>query len=350
MSDAHFAYSHRYKKLITMRRMRRMFVLSIVLISACDSGDARTSGASNGATNGTGGNHDLGPGPLEVDDLSVNRDAFFEQDPPLMYCGLDGGAFVAPSPPGGTLNCPDDKNLEGCPCPQEGMMAACWPGKRVNRGLGVCMDGMTTCTKATEIATTWGPCMGAVLPTPGATDGAEACKCFSHGLWDVDNISPCGVGPSDTMVTSMYSSSAPPSPNPSPSAINCNNMTPTAANIWAHDTVTADCQGHFTLCYTLKAGDAMNKKTTDCVVQKICTTGDYTQVNMAQSWQPLPGWTSPASASACTTAFFNTGGYGEMSVSGETLTCDQLADHVFQTVTYCKTGDANCVSGGGGQF
>ena len=350
MSDAYFTYSHRFEKLINMRRMRRMFVLSIAFISACGSNDSRTTG-STGTTNGTtGGSHDMA-GTIEVDDLSVDRDAFFQQDPPVMYCGLDGGAaFVTPSPPGGTLDCPDDKNLEGCPCPMLGMTAACWPGKRINRGLGVCMDGMTTCTQSAEIGTTWGPCMGAVLPTPGATDGADACKCFSHGLWDVDNFSPCGLGADAMHVTSMYSSSAPPSPNPSPSAINCNNQTPTAANIWAHDTVTADCAGRFKLCYTLKAGDVMNPKTTDCIVQTVCT-----RATTRRSTRRRPGrrcragprrrrrhrarWrSSPPAATE------------KSSVSGETLTCDQLANHVFQRVTYCAQGAPNCSSGGGGQF
>src|ERR1700728_1130600 len=38
-------------------------------------------------------------------DAGYGSDAFFAMDPPLMYCGVDGGA---PPTPGGTPTCPSD--------------------------------------------------------------------------------------------------------------------------------------------------------------------------------------------------------------------------------------------------
>src|SRR5262245_14556904 len=121
--------------------------------------------AGAGCDHDTGGVGD-GGNPGMLDDLSVDRDAFYIQDPPPMYCSLDGGTIPPPPPPGGTLECPDDKNREGCECPTEGMTAACWPGARKNRNLGICKDGTTTCRRTAELQLTWGPCVGYVLPVP----------------------------------------------------------------------------------------------------------------------------------------------------------------------------------------
>src|SRR5262249_36316580 len=122
-------------------------------------------------------------------DSLIDPDAFWANDPPPMWCGPDGGN--KPPTPGGTVECPDDKNREGCPCTTEGQMAACWPGLRANRGIGICKDGTTTCITKGETQKVWGPCMGYVLPQPGATKGKEACKCFSAGQWAIANLSPC---------------------------------------------------------------------------------------------------------------------------------------------------------------
>ena len=286
---------------------------------------------------------------IHLDDLAVNQDAFFINDPPPMYCGLDGG-FTQPSPPGGTLQCPDDKNLEGCPCPMVGTTAACWPGLRINRGLGNCRDGMTTCTQTGEINPTWGPCTGAVLPVQGASSGTAACRCFSHGLWNVDNVSPCLVG--DGTTTTMAWSTTPPATDGGTAG--CTGTPPAPSEIWAHDDVTADCAGHFKLCFTIKAFSktmpSPTPQATDCIVSQSCATSDYTTPNVVQSWPDLPSWVASASASSCIMQFATTGGYGEMSVVGETVTCDQIPQHVFQTVTYCAPSQTNCSSGGGGQF
>jgi hypothetical protein len=277
------------------------------------------------------------------DDLALNEDAFFVNDPPVMYCGIDGG--MPPPQPGGTPQCPDDKNLEGCPCPSVGTTASCWPGLRANRHLGICMDGTTTCAQKGEFDPTWGPCMGAVLPAPGATEGANACKCFSHGLWAIDNSVPC-LGTS-----TAYSSGDPSGTNPT-----CTSP-PAPGSSWSTDTVTADCAGTFTLCYTLKAGNATTPSPSDCMLAQSCTSGEYTQAGMAQPFPSLPSWTS--SNASCIQQFTNSGGYGEMSVHGTSLTCDMLPDHVFQRVSYCKPSCmpgstdpscANCGNGGSGGF
>lgn len=314
---------------------------SIVIILSLSLGcDAQRTGT---GTNAGGPGHDLGPGGVLPDDLSFDHDAFFINDPPPMYCGVDGG--VVPSPPGGTLQCPDDKNIEGCPCPVEGMTAPCWPGLRANRNLGICKDGTTTCTRIGEIGLGWGACMGAVLPQQGATSGAEACKCFSHGQWAIANTVPC-LG-----MTTAFSSSDPTGMSPAcPGA-------PAAGSPWSNDTLTVDCAGTYTLCYTIKAGDATKPSPSDCVLEKSCTMGYYGQVGMAQTFPQLPSWTS--SDATCIQSFTNNGGYGEMSVHGTSLLCDMIPDHVFQRVTYCKLSCmpgstdpacAMCGNGGSGGF
>ena len=306
-----------------------------------------------GCSSGTGGRIDGGPGGNA--DLGFDRDGFWLQDPPPMYCNLDGGTLPTPPPPGGTLACPDDKNRQGCPCPKVGMTAACWPGLRVNRNLGVCHDGMTTCTQLDEFTLGWGPCVGYTLPVPGATDGADACKCFSHGTWKIDNLEPCLFGPAG-----MPGGSGAISTVVSGTTAMCPaSLTMAPAQPWSTDTVTVDCSGRFTLCYALKAGDGMNPKTTDCTITQVCVTGDYTTPKVAQTFPPLPGWLS--TNSACSSAFATTGGYGEMSVKGSTVMCDTINDHVFNRVIYCPLDCStptpanpskcmNCSAGGSGGF
>jgi hypothetical protein len=222
------------------------------------------------------------------------------------------------------------------------------------------MDGTTTCNQVGETLQQWGPCMGAVLPNPSATSGAQACQCFSHGLWALDNTEPCFSYTVNGMTMTFTSGES--SQPPTGMSIVCPNPAPTMP--WSNDTVTADCAGHFKLCYALKAGDGMNPKSTDCQIEKVCTEGDYLQVGKAQSFPALPSWTSMNGT--CIQQFNDSGGYGEMSVSGTSVTCDALADHVFLRVSYCKaccnnTGGgptdchtdpacANCSNGGSGMF
>lgn len=338
--------------------LRALFVLSLNLVVGCGASVSR----------GNGGNADLGSGGGNVDldnrgppaDLRFDPDAYWAQDPPLMYCYLDGGVFQPPKTPGGTPECPDDKNREGCECPTEGMKAACWPGLRANRGLGICHDGTTTCQKIGETLLGWGPCMDYELPVPGATSGRQACKCFSQGQWKLDNLSPCfyddgkggGAGSGGAASTILM--------NGAPQCVQMQGSPLVPPNMpWSNDTITADCAGHFKLCYALKGGDAMNAQPNDCTVIKVCTEMDYVNVNQPQSFPPLPAWAaSDPAAVACSKQFATTGGYGEMSVSGQTITCDKF-DRVFNRVNYCPLSCnqnpndpkcKNCGNGGGGTF
>ncbi len=302
------------------------------------------------------GNNDGGMQQGPQDAGPIDNDAFWAQDPPPMYCALDGGAFPPPMNPGGTPECPDDKNREGCPCPQVGMTASCWPGLRVNRNLGDCKDGTTTCQTMGELGQGWGPCMGYVLPDPNGT-GKAACHCFSAGKWAIDNLSPCFYqmvqnGPV-VGTTSSYLV------NGQTTCMDQMGMIVQPNMPWSTDTVTADCEGHFKLCYTLKAGDVMNPSMNDCVVASVCTEADYTQTNMAQPFPPLPAFASTSQAqNDCATKFNTTGGYGEMTVDGETILCD-MVQKVFNRVGYCSAacqqnpnmmGCSMCSSGGGGNF
>jgi hypothetical protein len=302
-----------------------------------------------GVTHTDGQTLGSGPGSGGSQDAGFGADAFFAMDPPLMYCGVDGGQ---PPTPGGTPTCPSDKNREGCPCPTVGMTAACWPGLRVDRGLGQCKDGTTTCTTTDEgTQQVWGACVGYVLPTPGAT-GAAACQCFSSGQWNIVNLSPCTyeMGSMDYGAASVLSGST----------ITCPSTTwpPTPPATWSTDTVKVDCAGTFTLCYTIKAGSATSPQPTDCVVGQACVTDSYTTANTVQPFPPLPGWAgSTAAEAACAAQFNATGGYGQMTVQGKSEYCQGIgaddggAPMVFNTLPYCgPDAGPSCQSGGSGTF
>src|SRR5690606_25510601 len=94
--------------------------------------------------------------------VTPTPDAFWADDPPPMQCLEDGSSGPPPVPPGGTPECPDDKNREGCRCDAIGESAACWPGLRVNRNRGICRDGTTQCIPYDEFTGVWGPCNGYV--------------------------------------------------------------------------------------------------------------------------------------------------------------------------------------------
>src|SRR5436305_1120338 len=114
---------------------------------AGDNGGTPDMAVVNPPTDGGAGGHDGGP--------LIDSDAFWANDPPPQFCYLDGGAFPPPKVPGGTPDCPDDKNREGCPCPKLGETAPCWPGLRINRNLGICKDGTTTCQQLGELGQGW---------------------------------------------------------------------------------------------------------------------------------------------------------------------------------------------------
>jgi hypothetical protein len=321
---------------------------------------------------GSGGESDAGFFNPEPRDASTappmrrmpmpNPEAFWADDPPPMACLADGSMGPPPTPPGGTPECPDDKNREGCPCSTMDERAPCWPGLRVNRNRGICRDGMTTCEPFEEFGGAWGPCEGYVLPAVGATTGAAACRCFSSGRWEIENLSPCFITYPDgstyavsTSVQAEGMASCPANPGGPPPS-------PDPGLNWSADRLTVDCAGRFELCYTIKAGDAMAASASDCVLARTCVEDWYEEAGVTQELPPLPPWVS--NDPSCAQRFQQMGGYGEMSVRGLSIECDPIDDgsgeeYVFNRVTYCPaTCDQmptapecmNCQMGGSGDF
>ncbi len=296
--------------------------------------DAGFDGGAFGNADPTGPNN-LPDGTFWDPDAAVTADAFFVDDPAPMYCGPDGGSAPLPE---GTPVCPDDKNREGCPCPEPGVQAACWPGKRVHRNHGVCRDGTTVCQDTAEFGRRWGPCEGYVLPDEAAVAGPEACGCFSSGTWAIDNLVPC-LHPSGMHVYSSIPGGAFP---------NCGENVPApppfpGAN-WSENTLTVDCAGQFRLCFAIKAGDIEHVQTDDCIVMQHCVDVWYPEPGVAQQLPPIPAWVSTDGACAARFDPSRGIGYGEMTVVGETIECDAVDDgagnpYVIHRTKYC---DQSC--------
>lgn len=343
-------------------RLLLAFLLSGAM--ACASGGDEDPGALSGdgsTTDSSVNNDGANPGDdsgssFAVDTAAapeISADAFWADDPPPKMCGDSG---VMPVVPGGTPECPDDKNREGCPCLKEGATATCWPGFRKNRNRGICKDGTTTCSRKDETNLTWGPCVGYVLPS--GTTGKEACTCFSGGTWKIANLSPCFYKDSTMKIIGAVSTIPTYDASGNVTAVNCPPTFDKPAGNWSKTTLTVDCAGRFTLCFTIKAGDAAAPKDTDCVVTKQCVTGDYTTVGKPQVFGDLPSWINKDPT--CSAQFNATGGYGEMTVDGTSVECDAVKK-VFGRVPYCpsKCNEAAfkdtpeckaCSSGGGGSF
>ena len=287
-----------------------------------------------------------------------NPDAFFADDPPPMVCLPDGTMGPPPELPGGTPECPDDKNREGCPCTNLGQQAACWPGLRIHRERGICQDGVTTCNPVREFGK-WGPCEGYVLPVEGATNGPESCGCFSSGRWEIDNLVPClyDDGPEGVWLVSTFldglgqpqcptSDARPPVPEPGTN--------------FSTNRLTVDCEGTFNLCLTLRGGVISSASSNDCVVTQICTGDVWVESRgQVQELPELPSWVS--TDSVCARRFLDEGGYGEFSVLGQSIECDAVDDgaggpFVFLRFPFCPAicatepstpGCEECTTGGG---
>lgn len=305
-------------------------VACLLLVVACGDGTTRSfvSGSPDGGS----------PTISRPDDApeEFGADDFWETDPPPAWCGP--GKAPKDQVPGGTPECPSDKNKEGCPCTTLGEEAPCWPGLRKQRGLGVCKDGVTRCEADGEIGKVWGACKGAVKPRAGAKSGKDACACFSKGRWDIDNVVPCFVeiAPGKFAAVSTEAGNCPASlsslsPGQMPKA-------PTGGT-WSKDRLSADCAGHFKLCYAIKAGDVNAPSPNDCVVAKSCVDTDYKAANVTQALPDLPHWAT--TDSVCATKFQASGGYAEMSVIGESVRCDEVSDEgkplVFRRNGFCPS-------------
>jgi hypothetical protein len=288
-------------------------------------------------------------------DGSTAPDAFFINDPAPPMCGPNGEVSSA-KPTGGSADCPNDKNREGCPCDKPGQTSSCWPGKRVNRNHGVCKDGMTTCRSVVEFESTWGPCEGYILPEDGAVQGAPACRCFSNGRWALNNLVPC-IYRDDEKDEVHITSSRPDADK----GFRCEaKASPTAD--WTESTLNVECAGQFRLCYTLKAGDVESPKSKDCTLVQKCIDSWYPKPNEDQRLPNLGGWASEDEA--CAKRFVDVGGYGEMSVVGMSSECDAVDDgngkpFVFMRTRYCSSRCSStpdlpeckaCGTGGSGQF
>jgi hypothetical protein len=329
-----------------------LLVGSTSLVAACGTTSSRETFAQEDAGDVTG---DFAPSepPPEVD--------HFANDPPPQWCGPKNGTKPPPAP-GGTEACPSDKNKPGCACDVVGEKAACWTGLRANRTLGVCKDGVATCTQIDENTRGWGPCEGQVLPVKGETQGKDACKCFSEGQWKIDNVVPCTIdyGSVSYMVSTVIDSATGKPKCPEYPAGTTAPTKPTSP--WSKASLKVDCAGSYELCYEIKAGDVKNPSTSDCSLAKVCQKAEYLEAGVEQPLGNLPAWV--ATDTACVAKSRALGGYGEMTVKGLSVHCDAIDDgngnpYMFLRIGYCPEKCAQnpslpeckaCQQGGSGEF
>lgn len=334
--------------------------LIAALVLACGS-EAGSEFDANGEPPG-----DTPSGSFGSSDEGPPDEDLYAKDPPPKWCGP--GDDPAPPEPGGTEECPDDKNKPGCSCTKLGEKAACWTGLRKHRNLGICKEGQTTCIQKDETSLQWGPCEGEVLPVSGATKGKEACGCFSVGQWKLANLAPCLATFTDQNGTVVNAVST----IPDGDTAKCPEQNPPTAppaQAWSTNTLNVDCAGHFKLCLRIKQGDFDKPSANDCVLAEVCAESDYKTANVEQEWPALPGWLGkdPACAKKWSEVpETKSSGYAEMIVKGQSVRCDAIddgngGDLVFNRVKYCpricnEAANANlpecvsCQQSGQGQF
>lgn len=306
--------------------------------SGPDAGDgsgARGGGDGEGATGGGFDNARPDAGAV-MDAGFVNDDHFFINDDPPPFCGPDGGMEPGVDP-GGSAECPADKNRQGCECDTPGEVAPCWPGRRDNRNHGQCSDGVTTCYDTEEFGTRWGPCEGYTLPDGDALRGPAACRCFSSGSWKLDNLAPCVLR--DGANTYLHSSAI---PLEGATGVTCPPISASLqapAEPWSHSALTMDCGGQFRLCYTIRGGHVKDASADDCVVSQQCQELWYETAGERMVLPDIAGWIS--SDTACAGVFAQDGGYGEMSIQGLSRECDEVDDgagepFIFYRAGYCS--------------
>jgi hypothetical protein len=344
-----------------MRAHLRQTTSSVVIAFSVGAGlIAAACGSSGGSLfSPSGSDSGIAQPPFTGDllDAGFSLDALAAADPPNQWCGPDGGAPPVQSL-GGTPDCPTDKNLQGCPCSNVGQTAACWPGLRSNRNVGDCKDGKAACVVSGEGFSSWGPCVGAVLPDPTATDGPAACGCFSQGQWHIENLIPYFITFSDGKTFSMSTSQDPDGGATVFPVVTANEPEPPPMPppVWSKDDLTVDCAGTFTLSYELKAGDFNNPLATDCSLSKVTLPQTYyADAGAPQEFPVLPSWYEDATHTACANQFHTMGGYGEMSVVGVSNLCQHIDDgkgnsFVFHRIQYCAPGATNCGQDGSGTF
>ena len=82
---------------------------------------------------------------------------------------------------------PNAQDQSGCSC-TEGATRSCYNGPPATRNMGICKDGMQTCSGGGEFGATWGPCGGATLP------GSEAGMCADGVDNDCNGQTDCADG------------------------------------------------------------------------------------------------------------------------------------------------------------
>ena len=315
------------------------------LVVACGSSDDSTFNDGNNPPPGFGDGGFNGDARPDAGDL-------YKNDPPPKWCGPDGGP-AAPPQPGGTLECPDDKNLPGCACSTPGQTVACWTGLRKNRNLGICKDGTTTCTAKSENQYVWGDCVGEVLPDPNVKQGANACMCFSQGTWKIRNLSPClaqydpdGSGPQPMQYTAVSTIGAVGTDGGTAHCPTFSGPPSQPTEDWSTDTLKIDCEGTFKLCLRIRVGDFNNPQPTDCILAETCADpAFYAMKDVEQEWPVLHSWIGTNSACAqqwAQTDPSKSPGYAEMLVKGESVLCDEIDDGsgnelLFNRIEYCPT-------------
>lgn len=336
------------------RKTRFLGCFSVVssLLLACGADEDGETFGDPGSSGGQSSGQSSGFGATE-DGGKPNVDPF-ANDPPPPWCGPVGQP--EPAKPGGSLECPDDKNKPGCPCTVPDQEVSCWTGLRKHRGLGQCKDGKAKCQRTSETTFGWSACEGQVLPAPGATKGAAACGCFSKGQWKIANTSPCFInnGAAGAVSTIVDGSGKAQCPTTVPPTV--------PSSPWSTNTLNVDCAGKFKLCYALKAGNFDAPSAADCKLAEVCTETDYPTANVEQAFPVLPAWAT--TDAVCAQKFATTGGYGEMTVLGKSVRCDVVdngagAPLMFNRVKYCPLSCnsnpsapecANCQQGGSGTF
>lgn len=327
-----------------------------LIVIACGSNDDSTFGNPDGSADGSGAD-----GSFDLDGQKPDTGDPFANDPPPPWCGPAGKP--EPPKPGGTIECPDDKNKPGCGCLEAGKEAPCWTGLRANRNLGVCKDGVTKCVAVNENRKEWGECVGQVLPTPGVSKGAPACKCFSAGQWKIANLSPCfrtyytvdangvqtevGTYAMSTVIDGSGENQLPVGQSDCPS--NPGGPPPNVpGSIWSGSSLKVDCAGQFKLCLKVKAGNFDAPSPNDCTLVEVCTEDYYKEANVEQKWKDLPAWANKTpTEAACAAKWEKTDntispGYAEMIVKGKSERCDAIddgngGDFLFNRIKFCPT-------------
>jgi hypothetical protein len=166
--------------------------------------------------------------------------------------------------------------------------------------------------------------------TGDAGAGDAACGCLAHGDWNIDNLSPCFVMNGATSMVSGAISTV----YQGQTAMCPIDDTAAPQAPWSTDTFETDCAGHYRLCFSLRAGDAMNPKPTDCLVAVSCAESDYATPDVTQAWPPLPSWITTGAETTCAQNMAATGGYGIMTATGTPTGCGAVTKAIA-IFSYC---------------